>query len=267
MKIACVVFSTNRPEYLTRTLASQACLRWPEDATVDRFLFDDFPRNRDDELIRHIADEHRYCPILHAGNESLGATWAHCWQVLKAGGYDYVWSQEDDVQILEPIKCASLMFALKYHTGISQLRLARQAWYPGEPEPCYKPDDDESFDWCRIEKNDSCVYFSPMASLYRGEVLQIDFAGWYRCHYNSEPALAAANPNEGLLGKALLEGWGQTARIVKNIHGGPLVHHMGNYTQGRILLPHEPSAERWLYRNPERRYCSKTGKPYEDRPN
>jgi len=263
MNVCQVVFSTARPEYLSRALASQRHLIWPEGYNVHKILFDDFPHNRDDNQIRSLAQAFGYTEVhLHLRNESLGATWRECWGLLKERNYDFVFTQEDDVMILEPINMLCLVCALKWHDGISQMRLARQAWYPGEPEPCSKPDDDLAFYDLRIEKNDSCVYFSPMASLYRGEVLQIDFAGWYRCHYNNEPALAAANPNEGLLGKALLEGWGQTARIVKNVHGGPLVHHMGNYTQGRILLPHEPSAERWLYRNPERRYCSKTGQPY-----
>lgn len=267
MKIAQVVFSTNRPEYLVYTLASQSYLRWPAGTEIHRYLFDDFPHERDDELINMLAEWHSYIPILHTQNESLGATWAECWRLLKDGGYDYIWSQEDDVMIVEPIPMQCLISALKWHDGISQMRLARQAWYPGEPEPCAKPDDDLAFYGLRIEKNESCVYFSPMASLYRGETARIDFAQWYRFRYNNEPSLAAANPNEGLIGKALLEGWRQTSRIVKNKDGGPLVHHLGDYTQGRILLPHEPTAGRWLYRIPERRYCSKTGKPYENRVN
>ena len=261
MNVVQVVFSTNRPEYLTRALASQRHLIWPEGYNVHKILFDDFPHKRDDDQIRDIARTYGYTEVhLHTHNKSLGATWRECWDLLAERNYDWIWQQEDDVEILRPVKMNTLMTYLGISPHVSQLRLARQAWYPGEPEPQPDPQD-EIIGPYRIDRTPS-VYFSPMASLYDIWATRIDFPNWYYNHYPDEPVLALTNPNEGLVGKMLLEGFGMRARVVKDASGGPMVNHIGAYTQGRILLPHEPTAKRWLYRNPEQRYCSKTGQPY-----
>lgn len=261
MNVCQVIFSTNRPEYLARTLASQANLMWPLGCNVHKLLIDDFPHGRDDDEIRRLAHAHGYDEIhLHERNESLGATWRHCWDLLKERNLGWIWQQEDDVEILHPVKLATLMLYMGRVPRISQLRLARQGWYPGENPTQPLPSDDIIGPF-RIDTKRSAI-FSPMASLFGAWVSKIDFSEWYWAHYPDEPILAQTNPNEGLVGKMLLEGFGATSQTVKSAEGLPLVSHIGDYSQGRILLPHEPTAERWLYRNPERRYCSKTGKLY-----
>jgi hypothetical protein len=73
--------------------------------------------------------------ILHKENLGLSVTWSEFWDLIKDRDYDYVWHQEDDVQILEPVLIADLIDLLNQDNQLSQVQLARQAWYPNETDP------------------------------------------------------------------------------------------------------------------------------------
>jgi hypothetical protein len=262
LRLCQIVFSTNRPEYLARTLKAQARLD-TSCCAVDRILFDDFPKGRDDAAIRRLASDYGYREVyLHDRNMSIGATWRECWDVIRDRAYDYVWHQEDDVELLEPVSVVELIHALRLVPRASQVVLKRQPWYAHET-PSEALDSDILCGRLRGEFTKAQVYFTPIASLYPMSRVRFDYYGWYRQHYPDEPIFHRANMNEALIGKALLEESGLVSLHLKNWRGGQLISHIGDYTIGRKLLPHEPGFNTFAHVDPEVRYSSRTGRVYE----
>ena len=100
MKICQVIFSTNRLEYLTKTLQGQKNLDF-SDHQVDKIFFDDYPKDRNDSLVKQLVNLYGYEEIyLHKENIGLSATWTEFFNLIKSRYYDHIWHQEDDVEIL-----------------------------------------------------------------------------------------------------------------------------------------------------------------------
>jgi len=241
MKICQVIFSTNRIEYLTRTLESQRLLDFGP-IEVDKVFIDDYPQGRDDHQILSLAKSYGYKEIiLHGENFGIGRTWTEFWSMIQRRKYDYIWHQEDDVVILEPIPIIKLINILG-NRRLSQVVLMRQKWYPHETDPCALPTDDicEGF---RIEsqaprKN----YFSPLASLYSMDRVKFDYAAWMRSRWDNDWYF-----NEGIVGQALAEGAVETgvglfSGHLKNMDGHNLCDHIGTVSQGKKAIPGEPWA-------------------------
>jgi glycosyltransferase involved in cell wall biosynthesis len=260
-KVCKILFSTNRPEYLARTLAAQRLVDW-SGCSVDGIFVDDFPMGRDDNAMRQMATDAGYQEIiLHDRNLSVGATWREVWDRIADRDYDYIWHQEDDVEVLEPVKVTDLIRVLQETPRASQVVLKRQAWYPHETPPTAK-DDDVLVAGFRGEFTKAGQYFSTMASLYPMARVRFDYRKWYQEHYPTDLRLQRANVNEAIVGKALLEGPGLTSLHLKNATGGNLVSHIGQYTVGRRVVEGEPGFESFAMFDPERRYDSVTGQPY-----
>lgn len=261
MRICQVIFSANRPEYLTRTLIAQRKLNLAG-CEVHKILFDDFPLGRDNDLIRQLAGTFGYNEVhLHDKNLSLGATWQECWDMLKERDYDYIYHSEDDVEVLEPLLMTDLVELLQHDPTLSQVVLRRQVWYPRDipPGPLTT---DRLFKHFRYEVDQGKSWiFSPMASLYSMERVRFDYKGWFLKNYPQE-RYHLTNHNEGIVGKALLEAGGWVAGHLKNSAGGPLLEHIGEYTQGLKILPHEPGSASFACYHPEKRYNSRNGQLY-----
>jgi len=252
MKICQVIFSTNRLEYLVPTLESQTNLDFTG-YEVDRIFIDDYPRNRNDCYITDLVKQHGYNEIiLHQENKGLSVTWTECWDLIKTRDYDYIWHQEDDIVILEKILIRDLVELLECNNKISQIQLARQAWYTQGLNPDVEP----------TLKEDDCVYkdfrydtksqiFSPMASLIPKRIIDID--------YNKNHDY---NLNEGLIGQALYNEFGMTSCNVRNKKGKPLINHIGEYFVGKRVLPGEPGYENFKKYDPNKKYCSRNGYEY-----
>lgn len=261
IRLCQAIFSTSRPEYLVRTLHSQRLL----DCTgfeVDRILFDDYPKGRDDKLIRGMAESYGYREVyLHAENLSIGGTWKEFWALIKGRGYDYIWQQEDDVEILAPVRLLDLAAVLNENPGASQLVLKRQPWYVGEVPAAALPTDTVSHGF-RLEYNKGEYYFTPIASLYPANRIHFNYHEFYRTRYPQDEIFQRSNLNEALIGKALLEALGLRSLHVKSSAGHNLIQHIGEYTVGRKLLPHEPGFYAFSKVNPDVRCWSGTNVPY-----
>lgn len=247
-KICHVVFSTNRLEYLIPNLRSQKNLNF-YGCEVDKIFFDDYPKTRNDNAFRFLISSYGFKEIyLHKENQGLSATWSEFWNLIKERNYDYIFHQEDDITVLEPILITDLIELLEKDKSISQVQLSRQAWYPSETDPDYS-DTDFVYKNFRYRK-ESCI-FSPMASLYPLEVCKIN----YRNYYDH-------NLNEGIIGKVLFDHYGKLSANIRNFYGKHLIKHIGEYTIGKRLLPGEPSYENWSYMDPDKKYYSTNGTPY-----
>lgn len=257
-KICQVIFSTNRLEYLTKTLIGQGKLNF-EGCTVDKIFVDDFPKGRNDVLVDKLVKCFGYNEVyLHAKNQGLSVTWTEFWNLIKDRNYDYVWHQEDDVEILEQVKITDLIEILQTDAQLSQVVLKRQPWYHNEQASVAKTSD-TVYPNFRIEK-DSAI-FSPMASLYSMDRVRFPYSNWYNTAYPNDN-FHLINFNEGMVGKALLEDGGLISAHVKNKQGKNLINHIGDFFVGQRVLPNEPHYEQFARFNPEVRYNSRDGQEY-----
>lgn len=258
MKVCLCVFSTNRMEYLGRTLVAQTNLDFTG-CEVTKILFDDFPKGRDDHALIDLAACHGYNEMfLHGQNMGIGATWEQFWSIIRDRDYDYVLQMEDDVVVLEPVSVMGMIGALKAVPAASQVVLKRQPWYPHEKNSCAS-DTDLLFPGFRGEFTEAQVYFTPICSLYPMTRVRFDYRAWYAQHYPSDQVWQITNVNEAMIGKALLENDRLLSLHLKNPAGGHIIEHIGEYTQGLKMLAHEPGAARFACFDPEKRYDSKNG--------
>lgn len=248
MTICQVLFSTNRIEYLTQTLEAQAHLDFGEH-TVHKIFFDDYPTGRNNRLIRMLAETYGYQEIiLHSENKGLSATWTEFFTLIRDRGYDYIWHQEDDVIITQPVRIDDLIDLMESDARIVQTVLKRQPWYTWD-DPTLLHDTDESWYEYRFERHSEV--FAIIASLYPGWVVREPFVEYYRF-----------NLNEGMILKYLEWKYPQAcSAIVKNSDGTPMIHHIGDYFHGKRILPNEPNWHLFNYDrfDPTKKYCSKTG--------
>ena len=247
-KICQVIFSTNRLEYLKKTLRAQSNLNF-YGCEVHKIFIDDYPKTRNDLMITDLVKLYGYNEIiLHPENLGLSVTWSEFWELIKDRDYDYVFHMEDDVEILEPVLVTDLIEILERDQTISQVQLARQAWYPNETDPI-PTSDDQIYKNFRYLKNS--LIFSPMASLYSLRLTKFP----YRRYYDF-------NLNEGLVGKTLHEHLGLVSANVRNFYGKNIIRHIGDWFVGKRVLPNEPNYELFAKYDPDIKYNSKDGSEY-----
>jgi len=247
-KICHIIFSTNRIEYLIPNLRSSHNLNF-YNCQVDKIFFDDYPRTRNDNLLLSLVRLYGFNEVyFNTENKGLSATWDFCWNLIKDRDYDYIFHQEDDIEFLEPILITDLIEILKMDPQITQMQLARQAWYFHEQDP-KREEDDIVYKNFRYRKGS--VIFSPMACLYSNEITKLNFRSQYDF-----------NPNEGMIGKYLYDNHQRISANVKNFHGKNLINHIGEYFVGKRVLPNEPSYDMFAHYDPNKKYQSRTGAPY-----
>jgi hypothetical protein len=247
-KICQVVFSTNRLEYLIPTLKSQSNLNF-YGCEVHKIFIDDYPKTRNDLLISALVNLYGYDElILHKENLGLSATWTEFWNLVKDRDYDYIFHMEDDVEILEPVLVTDLIELLEQDNEISQVQLARQAWYFTDIDP-ESLETDIVYKNFRYEKGHRI--FSPMASLYPLSITKIPYKNYYE-----------HNHNEGAVAGILANYYGKTSAKVKNFYGRKIINHIGDWFVGKRVLPNEPGYEQFSHYDPDVKYNSKDGSKY-----
>lgn len=247
-KVCHLIFSTNRLEYLKRSLRSQKNINF-YNCDVHKIFIDDFPKTRNNTLIKDLVSCFGYNEIiLHPENLGLSVTWSEAWNLIKDRDYDYIFHQEDDIEFLEPVLVTDLIEMLERDKTISQIQLARQAWYSHETDP-EALETDMLYKNFRYNKNS--FIFSPMASLYPIDITRIDYRKFYDF-----------NLNEGLIGKVLYENFGLMSANVKNFYGKNIINHIGEWFVGKRVLPNEPGYQQFEKYDPDKKYHSKNGAEY-----
>lgn len=244
-RICQVVFSTNRLEYLAKTLKSQRLLD-SQGCQVTKILFDDYPQGRCDATITALAKSHGYELQLHEKNQGITGTWQHLFDIVKQQEFDYIWHQEDDAEILHPVKFQDLIEILQTYPLLSQVQLKRNNWYAHETQPVTALPRDTVFKNYRIEHGNP--YFWMMASFY---------PAWIAREY--DPVLQQAYPSESTLANFMLHKLGSQAGLLKTHTGNIMVNHFGEYSRGQRVRPGEPGWESFQYIDPRLDYNSRTG--------
>ena len=109
MKICHVVFSTNRIEFLKKTFEAQKKFDY-SGLEVHKLFIDDYPLGRNDDFITKFAKSNGYDEIiLHNENWGITKTWQQLFDLVKDRDYDYILHQEDDVEIMYPLKVMDMI--------------------------------------------------------------------------------------------------------------------------------------------------------------
>jgi hypothetical protein len=247
MKICHLIFSCNRLKYLLPSLNSINNIDFGEHE-IYRILVDDYPLTRNNNIFRILQTVYNIDElILNQVNKGLSLSWTDVFTYLKNKGFDYIFHQEDDIIIDELIKIDDLLQLLNADDKIAQITLQRQTWYPWDEGFGIIKDSDQIYNQYRYEvKNE---IFSPMASFYSADLLNIDFAKYW-----------GYNLNEEMIMFYLRENLGMYSIILKGDNGRNLITHIGEETKGKRVLEGEPGYEKLKFMDPHKVYTSREGK-------
>lgn len=253
MKICQVIFSTNRINYLKRTLNSQKnFLDFSGVSLVNKIFIDDFPHGRDNQYITDLVKQHEFTEIvLHTENLGISSTWQEVFDLVKSRDYDYILHTEDDVELLMPIKVLDLVQLLESDPTLSQVNLKRNAWYNTEKADPLLTTEDKKYKNFLYEKTNK--YFWSLFSVYPKRITEID----YRAEYGS-------CANESTIAEAVKNKYNLYSALLKTEIGSAIVEHIGDYTKGKRLNDSEPGAYLFKHYNPKKLYDSKTGEEIMD---
>jgi hypothetical protein len=244
-KVCHVVFSTNRVEYLTRTLQSLTLLDYGH-CVVDHIFIDDYPLNRDTGALTKLATSFGFNEIImHETNYGITKTWHSFFELIANRDYDYIFQHEDDVELLYPLCIYEIVALLKADPTLSQIVLKRNNWYTDEQPPTRQPTD-KLFGRFRYETNN--IYFWSLFSFYPAWIAK-------------EPIKETmhANESESVIACYLRDKFQLQTGILKTLEGNNMVCHIGDYFQGTRCVENEPGWERFRNYAVGYKYCSKTG--------
>jgi GT2 family glycosyltransferase len=251
MKICHVIFSTNRIQYLTKSLESHKNLNYGNHE-VTRILIDDYPKSRNYNIFKILKKIHRLDQIwMHEENKGLSATWTEFFDWIREKDFDYILHQEDDVVLLQPVHIDDLIELLNTDNDICSVILQRQPWYEREEHPCIKPEDSYFKNRYWVEKRDYSdsrnITFPIIFSLYPSWVTKDNLVQEYGFNYN-----------EGIMMTHLRERYNKYNVFLKGNSGQNLIEHIGIETKGKRVLKGEPNYEWFEFMDPEKTYNSLT---------
>ena len=116
---------------------------------MDGIFIDDMPTDRNDDLIKVIAENHGYNKIiLNSENLGLSHTWKASYELLKNKGYDFIWHQEDDIVINQPVRIDDMIEYLYQKESCYQVHLSRQTdWYYPDQKDLHKKEGVDLKEW------------------------------------------------------------------------------------------------------------------------
>lgn len=246
MKICHVIFSTNRLEYLGRTLDSLKKLDY-SNALVDRIIIDDYPQTRNDKEFLKFISKYKFDEVI-LNKENLGITknWQKLFDIVNNNYYDFILHQEDDVELLFDIKLKDMVDLLNSNTNLRQVQLKRNNWYDTETEIIGPKDSDVIFNNFRYEMHKK--YFWMMFSLYHSWI----------CRENILEETKKF-PSEINLGTFLFNKYNLQTALLKTEKGLNYINHFGEYSQGLRVSNGDQSINPYKWINPNYKYLSKNG--------
>lgn len=248
MRICKVIFSTNRVDYLVPTLESfHKNLDFGNHEVYGIFI-DDYPSGRNDGFIEAIAKKYGYNHVvLHKENLGLTSTWQELYDLLATMNFDYIWQQEDDVELLYPVHIDDLIKLFQTDPNLCHVAFKRQVWYPDEQLELLTNVDLPYKDYLYTTQN---VFFNPMACLYPGWVSKVKYK-----------ACSNFCPSETVVMHILnqLTNYRSYTISLKRNDGSHIVNHIGEITKGKRMNDGEIGWEGFTWMDPKKEYCARTG--------
>jgi len=246
MKICHVIFSTNRLEYLERTLDSLKKLDY-SGLIVDKIIIDDYPQTRNDKQFLQFISKYKFDEvILNKHNLGITKNWQNLFDIVNNNYYDFILHQEDDVELLFDIKLKDMADLLNSNKNLRQVQLKRNNWYHTETEIIGPKSDDVIFSNFRYEIHKK--YFWMMFSLYHSWI----------CRENILEETKQF-PSEISLGNFLFNKYNLYTALLKTKEGANYINHFGEYSQGTRISSGDQSFNPYKWIDPNHKYFSKNG--------
>ena len=246
MKILHVTFSSNRLQYLTKSIDTWRLLDYGNHE-VHRLIVDDYPRTRNDHIFNLIGKTHGTLLWLNEENYGLSVTWSRFFDWLKTKDYDYILHQEDDVLLREPVYLNHLIEILESDPKMASVVLQRQPWYFTETD-CKIETDDVSVNNGQYYYSKNTKTFPIIFSLYRKTIADYPFQDYWKF-----------NINEGMVMVYLNWFHEMYSATLKNSKGEHIIQHIGEESTGRRILQGEPNWEQFAHMDPNKVYSSRNG--------
>jgi len=251
-KVCQVMFSTNRVDYLNRTLSSIESNLSYEGLDVHKVFIDDYPMGRDDTEIIDIASRYGFTEILlHYKNLGITSTWDEFFSLIKDRDYDYIFHHEDDVELTQKIKLLDMIELLDDNKNLYQVQLKRNNWYPHESNKKYEVNESD-IKYRNFFYEKQTTYFWMLFSVYPKWISNIDYkkeSGW--C------------PSESVITWVLNKQQNMSGAILKAQDGGILVNHFGETSKGKRVNENEPGWESFKGFKADKLYYSRNGQEIE----
>lgn len=246
MKIALLIFSSNRLEFLNSTLKSLHQQVDFGNHQVYKILIDDYPQNRNDDEFLKIQKKYNIDRlILHSENQGYSVSWKEGWDNIPEDT-DFVFHQEDDFTYNTQVDISKILdlFENSQHV-LAQICLKRQVWYHPSMDFIHGIDSGRINSTTEKIGNEMLVLhqhlFNPNPCIYPHWVVKL-------C--DNLPTV-----QENVIMEQIIN---TSTSIFCAMYGNnPIVHHVGVYTQGKRMLPGEPGSENYVEYDPKLKYDAK----------
>lgn len=230
-KVAVLFFSTSRYEYLFPMLESFEKNVDFEGTEVYKIFIDDYPKNRDDYFIDYIKTKYKIDNmVLNEENLGYSVSWGKAWSLIP-DDVDYIWHQEDDMEILEKVNILEMINIMENSpTELYQLFLKRNICYEGDNDFVRQIETGKIGTEITVNEKHIVTFRSQ----------------WFIAHPGLYPKWVTQlkypfNPQEGILPPTILQ---HKPNSYAAIYGNRLdtnrILHLGEYSQGQKCLEGEP---------------------------
>ena len=251
MKITVLFFSTNRLEFLIPTIKSFYKNVDFGENEVYSILIDDYPKERNNEIFSSIKRNYKIDKlILHEENMGYSKSWKEGWDNVPNDS-DYIFHQEDDFIFNKKININELLDIFKVMDNkLYQIVLKRQVWFE-KNDLIYKIENDiiesKEIEINVNNKNHTLTInnflFNSNPCIYPYFITKIKFDNTIHEHTIIENIKKLyPNMNGCIYGKK---------------KDPPIITHIGDYTQGKKLVPGDLCYELFKDYDPSKKYDAK----------
>ena len=210
---------------------------------IFKILIDDYPLRRDTDILNKLVEEYKIDKlVLNKDNLGYSKNWKNAWNMIP-DDIDYIWHQEDDFTFKEKVSVNKLIKILNNNkVQLFQIFLKRNIVY-------------ETGDYIRDIENNN-----------HGEEIEICDERIVLCdrYFNANPCIYPywiIKENYDVIQEVLINNlrdkynWGYSAMFGSR-NDENIVKHIGEYTQGKKVLPGEPGWEWMKEYDPTKKYFS-----------
>jgi hypothetical protein len=251
VKIAVLFFSTSRYEYLLPVLESFKKNVDFSGVEVYKIFIDDYPKNRDEIILDYIEKTYKIDNmVLNEKNLGYSVSWGKAWSLIP-DDIDYIWHQEDDLEILDKVNVLEMITMLNNSPKKAyQICLKRNICYEADNDFVYQIENDKLGTEVTVNNGKEDVkmvlfqshWFIPHATIYPKWVTELKYS---------------FNPQEGILPPVIRAKYPDSYSA---LYGGKndkyRLKHLGEYNQGQRMIEGEPGFENFGKYDKDKPYYS-----------
>ena len=132
-RVAVIIMSTNRYDYLEKTLESfRSKVHFEGCCLADIIVIDDYPVRRNPEKMGALQTTYGIARVIeHDTNRGLPKTWKHVWDLVRSEkSYEWIFQVEDDVEFVRDVGIKDMICTyVNSPVPLTQLALKRQRCY------------------------------------------------------------------------------------------------------------------------------------------